>query len=188
MNLVNISPGSIVASNFGAYEHWSIVSDKKCEKGLPMLISATKRTGTVREEPWELATNGKPTRVIHPHQNLPRPLEEVLSQARSKIGKWTYSLTSHNCEHFAKWAAGLNVTSQQVTGGVVGAIGGTVIAGMLTEKPSMLQLAAGALAGSILGVATARPATQHANSLTSTTELPAAVSDSVCVIAARTFP
>lgn len=59
MSIQNLNAGDIVVSNFDVYQHWSLVSDSLCEKGLPMLISATKRNGTVQEESWDVVTQGK---------------------------------------------------------------------------------------------------------------------------------
>lgn len=104
MSIQNIKAGDIVVSNFSVYQHWSLVSDSLCGKGLPMLISATKRTGTVQEESWDIVTQGKHT---YPAEiSYDRPVSEVLEHARTQIGKWKYSVTDYNCEHFAKWATG----------------------------------------------------------------------------------
>lgn len=154
MQNVIVSPGDIVVSDFGMYQHWSIVSDATCQKGLPMLISATQRNGTVQEEPWDIATSGKRTYVAN--ITLQRDRSEIIAQARSKIGTWTYSVTSSNCEHFVNWAAGLQVTSKQVTAGVVGAVGGAILAGVLSEKPTTAKLLGWAIVLGGLAVASTK--------------------------------
>lgn len=154
MKTVNVSPGDIVVSDFGMYQHWSIVSDATCQKGLPMLISATQRNGTVKEEPWDVVTGGKRTYVAD--ATLQRDRKEVLTLARSEVGTWVYSVTSRNCEHFVKWAAGLQVTSKQVNAGMAGAVGGALLVGMLSEKPTMAKFLGGAILLGGLAVASAR--------------------------------
>ena len=47
MLLQNFNTGDIVGTDFIVYQHWSLVSDSFCKNGLPTLISATNRTGTV---------------------------------------------------------------------------------------------------------------------------------------------
>jgi hypothetical protein len=59
MNTLEVQAGDVVVTTFGMDQHWSLVSDKFCSLGKNMLISATKRTGTVREEPWDDVTQGK---------------------------------------------------------------------------------------------------------------------------------
>ncbi|HDY7489309.1 TPA: lecithin retinol acyltransferase family protein [Vibrio vulnificus] len=144
MSIQNLNPGDIVVSNFGVYQHWSLVSDSLCEKGLPMLISATQRNGTVQEESWEVVTKGKhtyPAKVTYD-----RPVPEVLELARSQIGKWKYSLTDRNCEHFAKWATGLKMSSTQVVAGATGAVLGASLVGLCSENPKFAKFLGGALA------------------------------------------
>ena len=136
-------PGDIVVTDFTGYQHWSLVSDKLCDLGKPFLISATKRNGTVREEPWDTVTHGKETYVAD--VSYLRPVSEVLVMARSQIGQWRYSLTSNNCEHFVKWVAGLEVSSKQVVSGVAGALVGATAVGLIAEKPTTAKFLGGAL-------------------------------------------
>jgi hypothetical protein len=108
-----------------------------------MLISATKRTGTVQEEPWDDVTQGKHTYIAV--SNTEKSIPQILSDARSQIGNWRYSLTDHNCEHFVKWSSGLKVSSGQVKAGVGGlAIGGVAVAA-LAENPKALKIVGGAV-------------------------------------------
>ncbi|MDY0208342.1 MAG: lecithin retinol acyltransferase family protein [Pseudomonas sp.] len=137
------NPGDVVVTDFTGYQHWSLVSDKLCEQGKPLLISATKRNGTVREEPWDTVTLGKETYVAD--VSYARPISEVLAMARSQIGQWRYSLTSNNCEHFVKWVAGLEVSSKQVVSGVAGALVGATAVGLIAEKPTTAKFLGGAL-------------------------------------------
>ncbi|MBB1315762.1 MULTISPECIES: lecithin retinol acyltransferase family protein [Aliivibrio] len=137
MKTISVKPGDVLVSDFGVYQHWSIVTDKVCTKGTPLLISATQRNGTVQEEPWHDVTQGKKTYVTN--AKFSKPISEVLSDARSQIGLWPYSVTSKNCEHFVKWATGLKVTSTQVTAGVVGAGAGIALVGLCSENPKFAK-------------------------------------------------
>lgn len=136
-------PGDVVVTNFSGYQHWSLVSDKLCELGKPLLISATMRNGTVSEEPWDSVTHGKETYVAD--VSYARPVSDVLAAARAQIGQWRCSLTSNNCEHFVKWVAGLEVSSKQVVSGVAGALVGATVVGLIAEKPTTSKFLGGAL-------------------------------------------
>lgn len=142
MNNLVVKPGDVVVTQFGFYQHWSLVSDRVCVLGKNMLISATKRTGTVREEPWDEVTQGKHTYVAVSNTN--KSIYHILSDARSQIGKWVYSVTDNNCEHFVKWSSGLKVSSTQVKAGVGGAIAGGVAVVALAEKPKTVKILGGA--------------------------------------------
>ena len=140
---LQVVPSDVVVSNFGVYQHWSIVSDQRCELGMPMLISANQRQGTVKEESWNTVTQGKKTyvaKVEHALSSL-----EMLRLARSQINIWKYSLTSRNCEHFVKWVTNVEVSSKQVVAGVSGGIVGAALVGALVEKPNMVKFLGGAL-------------------------------------------
>lgn len=136
MNRLNLSPGDAVVSDFGLYEHWSIVSPLTCSKGLPMLISASKRTGTVQEEEWDKVTQGAKTRVVSIAPNLDR--NAVIARARSQVGTWRYSVLKSNCEHFAKWSLGMPIKSEQVAGAI--ALGGVGAALALCEENPRLGM------------------------------------------------
>ena len=143
MKSLFVSPGDVVVTDFGIYQHWSFVSDTVCSRGKPMLISATKRNGTVKEETWDTVTQGKNT-YITKTKNI-KSVSEILNAARSQIGKWKYSAESNNCEHFVKWASGLKVTSTQVVNTTTGLISGAVLVGMVAENPKFVHFLGGAL-------------------------------------------
>ena len=143
MKKLVVLPGNVVVTNFGAYQHWSLVSDKVCSVGKPMLISATRRTGTVMEEPWDSVTQNKVTYVVD--ISTGRPAKDVLRDARSQIGRWAYSVSVSNCEHFVKWASGLEVSSSQVKAGVGGAVAGAALVAGLSENPKLIKFLGGAL-------------------------------------------
>ncbi|GAM65451.1 H-REV 107-related protein [Vibrio ishigakensis] len=95
----------------------------------------------MQEEPWEVVTNGKHTYVANIKYD--RPVQEVLKLARSQIGSWKYSLIDNNCEHFAKWATGLDVSSTQVIAGASGALAGVAIIGTFSENPKFAKFLGG---------------------------------------------
>ena len=143
MEEILVKPGDVVVTNFTGYQHWSLVSDKVCDQGKFMLISATERNSTVQEEPWSVVTDGKHTYVAE--VETAKPVTKMLADARSQIGKWTYSLTDNNCEHFVKWATGLKITSTQVKAGVGGGIVGAGMVAALSENPKLAKFLFGAL-------------------------------------------
>lgn len=143
MNTKHAKPGDVVVSDFGLYQHWSLVSDRRCEQGELMLISASKRTGTVREEPWLQVTAGNPSYItdISAEKNLP----QLLHDARSRIDDWDYSVTHNNCEHFIKWAVGdKRIRSTQVRASVIGTLAGFAFSTLLGRKFRLLKLAGNA--------------------------------------------
>lgn len=75
-----------------------------------------------------------------------RSVPDVLELARSQIGKWKYSLTDRNCEHFVKWATGLKVSSTQVVAGTAGAFLGAGLVGLCSENPKFAKFLGGAVA------------------------------------------
>jgi hypothetical protein len=155
MKVLAVEPGNVVVTDFGIYQHWSLVTDKFCEKGRNMLISATKRTGTVKEETWDVVTQGKKTYVAS--VSYTTPVSEVLHNARSKIDSWQYSVTDNNCEHFVKWASGLKVTSTQVKAGFGGVVAGIAVVGLVSENPKTWKLVGGALLVGGLAMYATRP-------------------------------
>ena len=143
MNSVVVKAGDVVVTQFGVYQHWSLVSDRVCSLGKYMLISATKRTGTVQEESWDDVTQGKHTYLAV--SNSEKSISQTLQDARTQIGNWTYSVTDHNCEHFVKWSSGLKVSSTQAKSGIGGAVVGAVAVATLAENPKAIKILGGAV-------------------------------------------
>ncbi len=105
MNVKNkFKPGQLITTDFGTYMHYSIVSDAWCDQGELMLISATAKTNTVTEEPYDDLVRGRSTQLASSQSS--RPVDEILSKARSQIGKWEYRLINGNCEDFVYWRLG----------------------------------------------------------------------------------
>ncbi|KEQ18105.1 lecithin retinol acyltransferase family protein [Endozoicomonas numazuensis] len=155
-----VQPGDVVVTdfNFGPmpYQHWSLVSDRKCGKGQYMLISATDRTGTVQEETWDVVTQGKKTYVADIQFNT--SLSELLGRARTQIGSWDYCVRTKNCEHFIKWAGGLKVTSAQVRNGVGAGVATVAVVAVLAEKPTALKYLGGFVLAAGIAVALTKAA------------------------------
>jgi len=139
MNGLRVSPGDVVVTNFEFYQHWSVVTDRKCKDGHYMLISATSRTGTVHEEPWSEVTQGNKTYVVNLDSSNMN-LSKLLVLARSQIAVWKYSLFNSNCEHFVKWVYGLGMISLQLTAGNAGLFVGVILAFFFTWDIHILNL------------------------------------------------
>ena len=93
------------------YCHYAIVSDRR-SNGKPMLISLSRRTGTVAEEQWDEVVRGRAVEPSRLRSELtPR---EVVRRARSQIGRRRYNFITGNCEHFVRDALGLTPRSQQL--------------------------------------------------------------------------
>lgn len=142
MQKKEVTAGDVVVTDMGTYQHFSLVSDRRCAAGKPMLISATKRNGTVQEETWDTVVGTKVAYFVSMASN--RPVAEVLRVAREQIGQWVYSVSSSNCEHFINYVKGFKVTSRQVTAGAVGALAGATAVASLVDKPNAIKILAGA--------------------------------------------
>lgn len=145
-----LRPGDLIVTSMGSYEHYSIVSDRKCPLGKLMLISARAETGTVREEPYDDVVRGNKTG--HARRQPDLPIYVILKNARSRIGTWRYNYMTQNCETFANWACGLKPTSRQVGGvlsGIAISVGATK---MIAKNPSPGAYLAIACIGALIGL------------------------------------
>ena len=145
-----LRPGQVIAISMGFYEHFAIVSDNKCSCEKPKLISATRRHSTVREEPYDLVVDGRKVSLVRTQSAL--PAHQILTNARSQIGVWRYDVLSKNCEAFANWASGLNVSSRQVNSGLSGAAIGLAATKMIAENPRPMAFILAGCVGVMLGV------------------------------------
>lgn len=150
MKKLNVKPGDVVVTNFGLYQHWSIVSDSICSEGYYKLISASQRSGTVKEEPWHITTAGKETYVVDHKADL--PVSEILENARSQIDEWDYSVARRNCEHFVNWTTKSELSSKQVSAAFNGAATGITIVAAIARTPAMFPLLGGAIAFGMFAV------------------------------------
>ena len=92
-------PGEVIVTDFLGYQHWSIVSDRKCDDNQYKLISATRRNGTVKEEKFDTVTQGRHSYKVG-DIGKPEDFLFLIDRARGWIGQWDYSILSANCEHF----------------------------------------------------------------------------------------
>lgn len=114
-----VPPGSVLDVDFGVFRHRVIASFLGGD-GKPHLISATARTGTVLEEPWDIVTQGRGVFLISVPDS-PAVALDVIARARQHVRRWRYDLIGSNCEHFVSlvlegratspqlWAAGLSL-------------------------------------------------------------------------------
>lgn len=111
----NLPQGAVVDIDFGLFTHRALVSSRFGHGGKPMLISATKRTGTVLEEHWDTVVQGKPVTVVsHPPSSF-HGLQFV-SRARQFIRRWRYQVSDANCEHFVSMVITGRPSSAQMQG------------------------------------------------------------------------
>ncbi len=146
-----LRPGELILTSMGNYEHKSVVSDRRCHLGKPMLISATARTGTVMEEPYDTVVMGRKTGYAQQQSDFPAHV--VVEKARSQIEKWQYQVLMQNCEVFANWAGGLKVTSRQVNGVLSGIVISVSATKMIAKNPSPFALVIMAFVGGTVGLA-----------------------------------
>lgn len=158
MDFNTLVPGDVLVTDFkfgpAPYQHWSLVSNMRCINGFYMLISASERTGTVREEAIETVIQGANT--YKAGLKLLLPIEEVISNARELIDNWKYSVSSRNCQHFINLVAGLGLTSGQVKAGATLGVAGGVVTALLSDKPSWFKILGVAVAGAAIGVAASK--------------------------------
>lgn len=104
-------PGTVVSVTILLfYRHKGVVSDR-WHHGKPMVISASARARSVREEPWDVFAQGGVVTVDGYPGRMPH--WEVLRRARSLIGS-AYDLFTRNCEHFVSYVHGLKPHSPQL--------------------------------------------------------------------------
>ena len=158
MDFSTIKPGDVLVSNFSMgpfpYQHWALVSDRKCSDGFYMLISASERTGTVKEEKVGVVTQGAKTYLAD--INLPVPVGLAIQKARAQVDVWKYSVTDRNCEQFINFVLGLGITSKQVKTGVALGATGALATMLLSEKPTWFKILGVAVACAGVGVASAK--------------------------------
>ena len=89
----------VVIVYMGLYQHWALLSDRT-KNGKPMLISNTRRNGTVKEESWDQVVGNRQFEV-HNIQISTSP-SLILARARGCIDRVKYDLLQYNCEHFVR--------------------------------------------------------------------------------------
>ncbi len=142
-----LEPGLAVKIGRRGYSHYAIVSDRHADDR-PMLISLSRRTGTVAEESWDEVVQGREvTRSGLPSE---LPPAEIIARARSHIGRRRYRLLSDNCEHFVCEVLGLPSRSRQLETAASTGATTLLVALRLARVHPLVAVAAGA-AGMLLG-------------------------------------
>lgn len=147
MKTNSLEPGQPVKIGRRGYNHYAIVSDRIAE-GRPMLISLSRRTGTVAEEPWDEVVQGRRVTPSALPSELPAP--EIIARARAHLGRRRYNLLSDNCEHFVREALGLPARSRQLETAAGAGATSLLLALRLARVHPLLAVAAGA-AGMLIG-------------------------------------
>lgn len=111
------SPGDIIKVRYETFTHYAVISDRIGEDGLPMVIDNSAARGSVSERSWTEAVAGKAVSLSSMVSDFPK--SEIVSCARSFIGKVRYSILSFNCESFVRKVLGLKPTSKQVVASCV---------------------------------------------------------------------
>lgn len=142
-----LQPGRPVKIGRRGYNHYAIVSDRSAG-GKPMLISLSRRTGTVAEETWDEVVQGRQVTPSVLQSDLPPP--EIIARARSHIGRRRYRLLSDNCEHFVCEVLGLSRRSRQLETAAGAGAAAVLLALRLARLHPLAAVAAGA-AGMLIG-------------------------------------
>lgn len=150
-----MTPGSTLAVDCGAFTHYAIISDQIGPDGMPKLISASKRTGTVKEEIWTDVISNEKTKILPFVGTL--TAEEILSKARSRIGSWVYNVLSFNCEHFVNSCNNLPFTSKQITASASFASIGAIIGYNMPKEHKVVGTIVGIGVGILLGLKSTKP-------------------------------
>ena len=131
--------GQVIKIGWYGYCHYAVVSDRR-HADKPMLISHSRRTGTVEEEPWDAVVQGKRVRASRLRSGLEH--SEVVRRARSQVGERRYHLLKDNCEHFARESLGLPPKSRQLQGAAASGLTVLVVALRLARLHPALGLTA----------------------------------------------
>lgn len=142
-----LQPGQPVKIGRRGYNHYAIVSDRSAG-GKPMLISLSRRTGTVAEESWDAVVQGRRVTPSALRSELPAP--EIVARARAQCGRKRYRLLTANCEHFVREALGLPARSRQLETAAGAGATSLLLALRLARVHPLVAVAAGA-AGMLIG-------------------------------------
>lgn len=122
---------SVMASSGLGFDvdHVGIVSDRRDRFGLPLVISANRRTGKVTEDIWPDFSAGRDVVLLNWAPAPGRSPAEVIRRARARLGQ-PWDLVNHNCEHFVKDVLGHGASSPQLQAGVAGLLTVGALAGL----------------------------------------------------------
>lgn len=111
--------------------HVGLVSRRFDQHGLPYIYNASKRSGAVKLDPWDVFTLGTGSADILDIQGTLSE-SEILRRAHSRLDE-PWDLWSANCEHYVRWCHGLDVKSPQLRFGVGLALGVTVVGALVAK-------------------------------------------------------
>lgn len=131
INPTQLIPGTVIAIRYPMYKHFAIVSDR-ISNDMPYLISLSFRKNGVEEESWDTVVGNHTVEPSCIKGDYPK--EIILTRARSYINsKIKYKLFTFNCEHFARYAHGLQLESIQVKHALYGAVLGAASCALLPK-------------------------------------------------------
>lgn len=144
------TPGTVIEVCYPIFKHYAIVSDQ-FKDGHPTLISLSRRTNAVTEEPWRQVTQGRRINVSSIHGGLPAHIVVANARACVEAAELRWNLLTFNCEHFVRLVHGLPVASNQVQSAVKGAAIG-VLGTLLLPKVTLTRLVLFAGTGVVTGM------------------------------------
>ena len=145
----SLNPGTVIEVCYPIFKHYAIVSDQFVD-GHPTLISLSRRTNTVTEEPWQQVTQGRRVNISPIHGQLPGDIVVANARACVRAKDLRWNLLTFNCEHFVQLVHGLPVESGQVQNAVKGAVIGalsTLLLPKVTLTRMMLLAGTGVITG-----------------------------------------
>ncbi len=144
-----LNPGTVIEVCYPIFKHYAIVSDQFVD-GHPTLISLSRRTNAVTEEPWHQVTQGRRVNTSPIQGQLPGHIVVANARACIRAKDLRWNLLTFNCEHFVRLVHGLPVESNQVRSAVNGAVIGalsTLILPKVTFTRMVLFAGSGAITG-----------------------------------------
>ncbi len=126
MSINKLKPGTTVRIWCGAYWHYGLIDST----GFFVIHNSKKHSKVVRETTEAFSSGATLTVCADVMGRLPAGAARL---AESAIGV-AYRLWSQNCEHFVRWAHGLEPTSPQVEAAIVATAGLTMAAA--TKNPA----------------------------------------------------
>jgi HRAS-like suppressor 3 len=139
----SMDEGDIVSFERGLYSHHALFTDKlrmmvTHRSGEPTLEDTkdlqqaaasfvglpTAKAKVTEDHLIEVAGHRKinQSNALYDKLNLPRPKEEILAEAKRRVGEEGYSITTKNCQHFVGGVRNGTACSPEIQGVVTGAI------------------------------------------------------------------
>jgi len=116
-----VAVGAVIEVCYPIFKHYAIVCDRHVN-GYPTLISLSRRTGAITEEPWHQVTRERPIHISPIRGPLSGPAVVANARALMRRRAMKWNLLTCNCEHFVRLAHGLPAHSSQVRTAIKGAV------------------------------------------------------------------